>query len=87
MKRRDFFKTSGAAAGLIGSLDASQALAAEDQSPATPKPAAAPPADNRPAEYLNRAKKDPFLPNQNAYYVLLLGSLRIARGQCLRCAE
>jgi len=72
MKRRDFFKTSGAAAGLIVSLDASQTLA-EGQVQETSVPAAAPPGDNRPAEYLNRARKDPFLPKlpapANPYHI------------------
>ncbi len=56
MKRRDFLKTSGAATGLVGALNASPALAAADAPPG------APPADNRPAEYLRRARQDPFLP-------------------------
>jgi alpha-L-fucosidase 2 len=56
MKRRDFLKKSGAAAGLAGALSASPAPAAAE----------APPADNRPAEYLRRARKDPFLPQPPA---------------------
>ena len=67
MKRRDFLRTSGAAAGLMGSLNASPApTAAEAASQKTPEAAAAPPADNRPAEYLRRAREAPFLPKPPA---------------------
>lgn len=59
MKRRKFVKTSAAAAGLLGTLEISPLLAAEEQeSPKTGTPVA----DNRPAEYLDRVQKDPFLP-------------------------
>jgi hypothetical protein len=58
MKRRDLLKTS-AAAGLIGSLEISPVLAAAEQT-------GAPPADNRPAEYLQRARGDSFLPKPPA---------------------
>jgi hypothetical protein len=59
MKRRDFLKTSAAAAGLVGSLKISPLLAAaESESTNT----GVPPADNRPAEYLHRVQGDRFLP-------------------------
>jgi len=54
MKRRDLLKTSVAAAGLMGALETSPALDAEQTG--------APPADNRPAEYLHRVQGDRFLP-------------------------
>ena len=67
MKRRDFLRTSGAAAGLMGSLKASPALAAAEDAPQQPtQQGTAPPADNRPSEYLRRVRKDPFLPNPPA---------------------
>ena len=67
MKRRDFLRTSGAAAGLMGSLEASAALAAAEDAPQhTSQQGTTPPADNRPAEYLRRVRKDPFLPNPPA---------------------
>src|ERR1017187_8997502 len=51
----------------MGSLDASPALAAAEDAPQqTPQQATAPPADNRPPEYLRRVRKDPFLPNPTA---------------------
>jgi alpha-L-fucosidase 2 len=60
MKRRKFIKTSTVAAGLVGSLEISPLLAADEkESPKT----GAPSADNRPAEYLNRVQGDPFLPD------------------------
>jgi alpha-L-fucosidase 2 len=59
MKRRKFVKASAAAAGLVGALELSPLLAAVDQeSPET----GAPPADNRPDEYIQRMQRDPFLP-------------------------
>jgi len=59
MKRRNFVKTSAAAAGLLGSLEISPLLAAaEKESPKTGEPSE----DNRPAEYLDRVQGDPFLP-------------------------
>ena len=54
MKRRDLLKTSVAAAGLMGALETSPALDAEQTG--------APPVDNRPAEYLHRVQGDRFLP-------------------------
>jgi len=67
MKRRDFLRTSGAAAGLMGPLEASPALAAAEDAPQqTSQQVTTPPADNRPAEYLRRVRKDPFLPNPPA---------------------
>ncbi len=59
MKRRDFLKTSAAAAGLVGSLRISPALAAAGDDS---KKAAAVAADNRPAAYLGRVRSDRFLP-------------------------
>ncbi len=56
MKRRDFLKNSGAAAGLGGMLKASP----------TPDVKGAPQGDNRPAEYLRRERKDPLLPTPPA---------------------
>ena len=67
MKRRDFLKTSAAAAGLVGSLKIAPTLAAAESDPqATSEPTGAPPADNRPAEYLRRVQGDPFLPKPPA---------------------
>ncbi len=62
MKRRDFLKTSAAAAGMVGSLTVSPALAAAESNP--PKPADH--RDNRPAEYLHRVQGDRFRPKQPA---------------------
>jgi hypothetical protein len=59
MKRRNFVKTSVAAAGLVGSLEILPSfVAAEDKS----KKAGGSLADNRPAEYLKRVQGVPFLP-------------------------
>ena len=67
MKRRDFLRTSGAAAGLMGPLEASPALAAAEDAPQqASEQATAPPPDNRLSEYLRRVRKDPFLPNPPA---------------------
>lgn len=55
MKRRDLLKTSVAAAGLIGA-------AAEGDPQRPSEHTTAPPADNRPAEYLHRVQGDRFLP-------------------------
>jgi hypothetical protein len=68
MKRRDFLKTNAAAAGLVRSLTIEPTLAAAESGPqTTPQQAgAAPPADNRPAEYLHRVQGDPFLPQPPA---------------------
>ena len=60
MKRRDFLKTSAAAAGVVGSLKMAPMLAAAESDPANKT--GAPPTDNRPAEYLHRVQGDPFLP-------------------------
>ena len=63
MKRRDFLKTSGTAAGLVGALNVSSALAAAEGEPqATATRAGARPVDNRPARYMRRAQNDRFLP-------------------------
>lgn len=63
MKRRKFVKTSAAVAGLMGSLEISPLLAADEkESPKT----GAPLTDNRPAEYLNRVQGVPFLPKPPA---------------------
>src|SRR4051812_269823 len=59
MKRRDFLKTSAAAAGLVGSLKFSPALAAAENNS---NGSGASSADNRPAEYLHRVQGDRFLP-------------------------
>jgi alpha-L-fucosidase 2 len=62
MKRRDLLKTTAAAAGLIGSLELSQVPAAAQTTPQKASGGTgAPPADNRPAEYLRRAQKEPLL--------------------------
>jgi len=67
MKRRDFLKTSAAAAGLLGSLEISPILATAEGDPQIPsaQTGVAPP-DNRPAEYLQRVRRDPFLPRPPA---------------------
>ena len=56
MKRRNFLKKSIAAAGIVGSaellLNTSQTLASTGTTQA----------DNRPAEYLRRVQKEPFIP-------------------------
>ena len=62
MKRRDFLKTSAAAAGMVGSFTMEPTLAgAEGDSQA-----AVPPADHRPAEYLRRVRNDRYLPKEPA---------------------
>ena len=67
MKRRDLLKTSAAAAGLIGSLEISpMPAAAQSDPPKAPGKTGAPPADNRPAEYLRRVRGDSFLPKPPA---------------------
>jgi len=59
MERRKFVKTGAAVAGLMASLEISPLLAAtEKESQKKGKPLA----DNRPAEYLNRVQRVPFLP-------------------------
>jgi alpha-L-fucosidase 2 len=68
MKRRDFLKTSGAAAGLVGIMNVPAALTAgEDDPQARSVRAGARPLDNRPARYIRRAQNDPFLPQPPAY--------------------
>jgi alpha-L-fucosidase 2 len=63
MKRRDFLKTSGAAAGLVGTMNVPSVLTAGEGDPqARPVPPKTRPVDNRPARYIRRAQKDPFLP-------------------------
>jgi alpha-L-fucosidase 2 len=63
MKRRDFLKTSAAAAGLVGSIEIPPIFAAAESDPGK---TGAPLADNRPAEYLHRVQGDPFLPKSPA---------------------
>jgi alpha-L-fucosidase 2 len=59
MKRRKFVKTSATVAGLAGTMELSPLLAAaEKESPQKDVQAE----DNRPDEYLDRVKGDPFLP-------------------------
>jgi alpha-L-fucosidase 2 len=59
MKRRNFVKTSVAAAGLVGSMEILPSFApAKTESPQTEKPLA----DNRPAEYLKSVQGGPSLP-------------------------
>ncbi len=62
MKRREFLKTSAAAAGLVGSLTPLQALAAGENPAVIPDSPGAAPLDNRPADYLRRVQGDRFLP-------------------------
>ena len=59
MKRRNFVKTSVAAASLAGFLEL---LPLPPKAQKETKKTGAPLADNRPAEYLNRVKGVPFLP-------------------------
>ncbi len=67
MKRRDFIKTGAVAVGAVGSLKIAPMLAAAESDPQeTSGQAAAPPADNRPADYLHRVQQDPFLPKPPA---------------------
>jgi alpha-L-fucosidase 2 len=61
MKRRDFLKTSGAAAGLVGTIGASSALTADGRQQATNAGMGTPLGDNRPAAYLRRARSERFL--------------------------
>lgn len=60
MKRRDFIKTSVAATGFAGILPPLLASEMNAQKPSAPM--GVPPADNRPAEYLRRARQGGFLP-------------------------
>lgn len=64
MKRREFLKTSAATAGLVGTLTMEPMLAAAGSDSQTTS--RVPPTDNRPAEYLHRAQRDPFLPKPPA---------------------
>ena len=59
MKRRNFFKTGAAAAGLVGSMEISQMLTAAEQETTNSGVTLA---DNRPDNYLNRVQGVPFLP-------------------------
>jgi alpha-L-fucosidase 2 len=59
MKRRKFLKTSVTAAGMVGYMELSPILSAQEKE--LPK-TAAPSGDLRPAEYLDRVQKVPFLP-------------------------
>jgi alpha-L-fucosidase 2 len=63
MKRRKFLKTSVTAAGMVGYMEISPILAPQEKE--LPK-TGAPASDNRPAEYLDRVQKAPFLPPQPA---------------------
>ncbi len=58
MKRRNFVKTSVAAAGLVGSLEILPSFVAAEEEP---QKAAAPSSDNRPDEYLKRVQGGPWL--------------------------
>jgi len=58
MKRRDFLKTSAAAAGLVGSLKFTPTLDAAENS----SNSGAASGDNRPTDYLQRVQGDRFLP-------------------------
>ena len=63
MKRRDFLKTSAAAAGLLGSLGTSPGISVAEADPQdVSEQNGAPLADNRPPEYLHRVQGDRFLP-------------------------
>ena len=67
MKRRDFLKTSAAAAGLLGPLDITRALAVVQGDPQhASEQNGSPVTDNRPPEYLHRVQGDRFLPRQPA---------------------
>ena len=59
MKRRKFVKTSAVAASLAGSLELSPLFAAAEKGTGETTD---PSEDNRPAEYLDRVQRDPFLP-------------------------
>ena len=61
MKRRDFLKTSAAAAGLAGSLTPLQALKAGEMPGTVSDSTATAPADDRPADYLRRVQGRSFL--------------------------
>jgi alpha-L-fucosidase 2 len=62
MKRRDFLKTSAAAAGMLGAFAIDAEYAAVGQTAAADTALQ----DNRPPEYLRRARQDPFLPRAAA---------------------
>ena len=59
MKRRRFVKTGAVAASLAGSLELSPLFAATEKGT---QETVDPSEDNRPAEYLDRVQRDPFLP-------------------------
>ena len=63
MKRRDFFKKSAVAAGIVGSMKISPLLGADEID--SLNPSAVPLQDNRPAEFLNRVQNRTFLPKPN----------------------
>jgi alpha-L-fucosidase 2 len=61
MKRRDFLKTSAAAAGLVGPLKISPTLAVAESDPRNASAEKGTPLrDNRPSEYLHRVQGDRF---------------------------
>ena len=62
MERRDFLKTSVVAAGLAGALETLEPLTAAADSPAPPASPDSSGAENRSANFLNRAQADPLLP-------------------------
>jgi alpha-L-fucosidase 2 len=63
MKRRDFLKTGGTVAGVVGAMHAPSALVAADtQGQPRPARAASRTGDPRPARYLRRVQNDSFLP-------------------------
>jgi hypothetical protein len=64
MKRRDFLKTSAAAAGLVGTLTMEPACSLRPK--VIPKRRTRSTDDNRPAEYLHRVQADRFLPKPPA---------------------
>lgn len=59
MKRRDFLKSSGTVAGLVGTMKVPSAFTpGEGERQARPVPAGTPSADNRPAWYMRRSPGD-----------------------------
>ena len=72
MERRKFVKTSATAAVLAGALEASPLLAAEEDKQQKTE---APVSDNRPAEYLENVRKEPFLPGPAARMELPIGPM------------
>lgn len=63
MRRRNFVKTSAAAAGLVGSIEILPLFAENEEELAK---TGSQMADNRPAEHLNRMREVPFLPKPPA---------------------